>query len=114
MLADVDAPSIAETLPETYRRVLDRIADLDVAGYRREADLVRRDAIRAYARRWNGHTATQLDRLAERAERVLGGRDRARSRHRTRRGAVLAWLALAPRLVGRRIRGGLTLERPAA
>jgi hypothetical protein len=63
-------PSVAETLPDTYRLVLDRIADLETAGFRREADLVRSDAITAYSRRWNEGTARRLERLATRADRV--------------------------------------------
>ena len=63
---DVDAPSVAEMLPESYRRVLDRVADLEIAGFRYEADLVRRDAIAAYSGRWNARTSTRLGRPPER------------------------------------------------
>ena len=124
MLGLVDTPSVAETLPESYRRVLDRVADLETAGHRREADLVRRDATAAYSKRWNARTAVRLDRLAERAERVLDGRARARAPYASRRPAVAVWLAWAPARVRSRLamraarrrteRGAMRLERPAA
>ena len=62
---------IAEWLPERYRNVLDRIADLEAAGRHADADRIRRDAIRAYSRSWTEKTATKLDVLAERAQRLL-------------------------------------------
>jgi hypothetical protein len=104
MLPTMDVAPVSETLPETYRRVLDRVADLETAGYRREADLVRRDAIAAYSRRWNQRTATRLERLAERATRVVAGQDRARLAPSASRPAVVGWLAIAPN----RARGRLT------
>ena len=88
----VAAPSVAETLPDTYRRVLDRVADLEAAGHRREADLIRGDATAAYSRTWNIRTSHRLDRLAARAERVLAGRDLPRLRHRSRRAAAAYWV----------------------
>ena len=88
----MDSQPIAEALPELYRRVLDRIADLEGAGFRREADLVRRSATSAYARRWNERTTRQLERLVDRAVRVLDGRERARSRRAGRDRALAAWL----------------------
>ena len=121
MLVPMDAPSVAETLPETYRRVLDRVADLEAAGHRREADLVRSDAISAYSRRWNEGTAGRLDRLADRAERVLDGRERPRARYRSRRAGAAFWLADTPRRLRTRFAphrtsgsDGLTPERPTA
>ncbi len=121
----MDVEPVSETLPETYRRVLDRIADLEAAGYRREADLVRRDAIAAYSRQWDQRTSTRLDRLSERAERVLDGRERARTPRRSGRTTVAIWLALSParartRLTARITRrrdhraAGATLEQPLA
>jgi hypothetical protein len=122
MLRRMDGPSVAETLPETYRRVLDRVADLEAAGYRREADLVRRDAIIAYSRVWNPRTSIRLDRLTDRAERVLDGRERPRVPDRSGRASFAIWLAFAPararrnvvaRVARRRTReSGMTLERP--
>lgn len=123
----MDAPSIAETLPETYRRVLDRVADLETAGHRREADLVRRDAIAAYSRRWNARASRGLERLADRAERVLDGRAHARDGRTNPRTAAGRWLSLAPLRIRRRVaalaRGSrpvpprprdMTPQRPAA
>lgn len=116
-------PHVSETLPETYRLVLDRIAALDTAGHRREADLVRTDAIMAYSRRWNDRTARRLDRLVTRAERVLDGRERPRQRARSRRSEALRWLTFVPARTRRRIADaragraghpGVPAERPTA
>jgi hypothetical protein len=115
--------SVAETLPDTYRLVLDRIADLETAGFRREADLVRSDAITAYSRRWNEGTARRLERLAIRADRVLDGRDRPRLRTRGAGPEVIRWLSFVPIRAQRRFLqtspgkashggGGMTAERP--
>ena len=84
MLGGVDVVPLAESLPELYRAVLDRVADLELAGHRLEGTLVRSDAITAYSRGWNGQTARRLGDLADRAERVLAGRDRARVRNEGR------------------------------
>jgi hypothetical protein len=81
MLANVDVAPVAESLPERYRRVLDRIAELERAGRHPEADRVRRDAIRAYSRRWNDQTAQRLDSLADRAQRMLVSRPKPRAAH---------------------------------
>ncbi len=119
----MDAPSVAETLPDAYRAVLDRVADLETAGYRREADLIRRDAIAAYSRRWNARTSVRLARLGERAARVLDGRDRPRLRYATRHAAAIGWLAAMParlrRSAGAATHRGtrqapVTREQPAA
>lgn len=123
MLTDVDAAPVAESLPERYRRVLDRIAELETAGRHREADRVRRDATRSYSRRWNDQTAERLDFLAERAERLLATRPEPRTARRS--GVVtLALLSLrAPRRVVARLRPAprratssapLTPEQPLA
>jgi hypothetical protein len=119
------APSVAEVLPEAYRRVLDRIADLEAAGYRREADLVRRDAVRAYSRHWDERTVTRLDRLAARAERVLAGRERPRPPAPGPRAAFADWMGLLPGRLRRTApasgaagrtppSNGMTPERPSA
>ncbi|HXI46071.1 MAG TPA: hypothetical protein VNH13_07205 [Candidatus Acidoferrales bacterium] len=88
----MDGSPIAEALPELYRRVLDRVADLEQAGFRREADLVRKSATSAYARLWNDRTTRHLERLADRAVRVLDGRERARRRRPGRSGMLATWL----------------------
>jgi len=69
--AGVDHAPIAEWLPERYRNVLDRIADLEAAGRHPDADRIRRAAIREYSRRWNVRTAERLDRLAAEASRIV-------------------------------------------
>ncbi|HET9681676.1 MAG TPA: hypothetical protein VFP19_06510 [Candidatus Limnocylindrales bacterium] len=107
MLASMDAPAVvelpvAETLPEVYRRVLDRVAALEAAGHRTEADRVRADAIRAYSKRWNERAANRLARLIDRADRVLDGRERARAPYRPSRLALVARLVAAPFRLRRR------------
>jgi hypothetical protein len=81
---------VAETLPERYRAVLDRIADLEASGRRHEADDVRRRAISAYSRVWNARTGRRLDALAARAEHLMTLPPLER-RRRSRLG--FAWLA---------------------
>jgi hypothetical protein len=48
-----EEPTIAETLPRAYRRVLDALARLEALGVRREAAQLRSEAIRAYSRSWD-------------------------------------------------------------
>jgi hypothetical protein len=109
----MDAPPVAESLPESYRLVLDRVAELEAAGHRREADLLRRDAIAAYSRRWDDRAAQRLERLTGRAERVLTGRDRPRGR-RTERGAPGSGSFSRLRLGRHQRPGGLSPDRPPA
>jgi hypothetical protein len=78
----VDDEPIAESLPQRYRELLDRVADVSTAGFRAEADLIRAAATKAYARRWNQATDRRLAELIARGDRVLAGRDRARRRRR--------------------------------
>ena len=66
----MDHAPIAEWLPERYRQVLDRIADLEASGRHADADRIRRSAIRAYSRRWNERTAERLESLANEAARI--------------------------------------------
>ncbi|HEX5450880.1 MAG TPA: hypothetical protein VFW86_00695 [Candidatus Limnocylindrales bacterium] len=79
----MDAQTVAETLPERYRAVLDRIADLEACGRRHDADEIRRQAIRAYSRAWTSRTARTLDSLAHRASTLAAAAPRDR-RHRSR------------------------------
>lgn len=81
----MDDKPIAESLPERYRQLLDRVAEVSKAGFRTEADLMRAAAIRAYSRRWNNATDRRLQELIRRGDRVL---DRDRSRRHLRRGGV--------------------------
>ena len=125
ILHAVDTAPVAERLPDSYRRVLDRVADLEAAGHRREADLVRGDAIAAYSRRWNERAARRLERLVERAERVLDGRESPRPPYRSTRRAAPGWLSIGPVRLRRGIahlaprsadptRPDLTTEHPPA
>jgi hypothetical protein len=61
--------SPAEDLPSLYRAILDRVAELEAAGDRREANLVRSEATTAYSRAWDDRARRQLGSLLRRAER---------------------------------------------
>jgi hypothetical protein len=78
----VEEPLLAESLPELYRQVLDRVATLESNGLRDEAGLVRNDAIRIYSGAWTESAARRLRSLRIHAERVVDGRDRPRSQRR--------------------------------
>jgi hypothetical protein len=76
--------SPADDLPALYRAILDRVAELEAAGQRRDATLVRADATRAYSRAWDGKARRELEALLRRAarptaaERLLGHGPRRR------------------------------------
>jgi hypothetical protein len=74
----MDGQSIAHDLPELYRAVLERVALLERQGARREAAMVRSDAIRAYSLRWDDTAKRRMTALVARGDRVLAGADRAR------------------------------------
>ena len=83
--------SPAEELPVLYRAILDRVAELEMAGQRMEAGNVRSAAIRAYSRAWDERARRQLEALLSRAtaptvaERLLGrGQRRGFGRRVTR------------------------------
>jgi len=78
----VDEPLVAESLPELYRQVLDRVAALEASDLRVEAALVRNDAIRIYSGAWTEAATRRLRALRIHAERVIAGRDRPRSQRR--------------------------------
>jgi hypothetical protein len=65
------SPSLAEDLPELYRTILERVADLERAGRRRDAGLIRADATRAYSRAWDDGARRLLVALLSRADRAL-------------------------------------------
>lgn len=73
MLPGVEVSSVANSLPELYRAVLERIASLERTGHRHEAFLIRRASITAYSRAWDAKAHQQLIALQVRAERVLDG-----------------------------------------
>jgi hypothetical protein len=61
--------SRAEELPSLYRAILDRVAQLEGAGDRREAARVRSAAITAYSRAWDDRASRELESLLRRADR---------------------------------------------
>ncbi len=75
----MEEPSVAELLPELYRQVLDRVAELEEHGVRAEAGRVRADATKAYSRAWDASTLGKLRALRIHAERVIVGRERPRA-----------------------------------
>jgi hypothetical protein len=58
--------SAAEELPGLYRAVLDRVAQLEAAGKRDLANIVRAEAIRIYSRSWDDRARRQLEALLRR------------------------------------------------
>lgn len=78
MLREMDEVSVAEELPRLYRHALERIADLERNGQRREAELLRASAIRVYSASWDAGATAAMSKLAHRAERVLAGEESAR------------------------------------
>jgi hypothetical protein len=65
--------SAAEDLPALYRAVLDRVAQLEVAGKRQLAVGVRAEAIRIYSRAWDERARRELEGLLRRNTNDLGG-----------------------------------------
>jgi len=76
----VEEPLVAESLPELYRQVLDRVAALEQHDMRDEAALVRSQAIRIYSGSWTEAAQRRLRSLRIQAERVVAGHERPRSR----------------------------------
>jgi len=75
----VEEPSLAESLPELYRAVLDRVAALEQHGFRVEAGRVRTEATRIYSAAWNEKASRRLRSLRIHADRVVAGQVRPRS-----------------------------------
>lgn len=69
--SDEHAVSVAEDLPELYRAILDRVAELERAGLRRDAGRVRAAATQAYSHSWDESAWRTLLGLMARAERLL-------------------------------------------
>ena len=59
----------AEELPALYRAILDRVAELEASGRRREAGRIRRQAAEAYSRAWDDRARRQLTSLLRTATR---------------------------------------------
>jgi hypothetical protein len=72
------APSPAEDLPELYRTILDRVADLEAAGARLDAGRIRASATAAYSNAWDASAQRVLTGLLSRAERTLSNSGRQR------------------------------------
>ncbi|MEO8207551.1 MAG: hypothetical protein ABI598_00850 [Chloroflexota bacterium] len=72
--------TIAHMLPELYLAVLQRATALEAVGQRAEALLIRRAAVAAYSRAFDLRATHQLEALRDRAERVLDGLDRPRTK----------------------------------
>jgi hypothetical protein len=70
--------SVAEDLPELYRDILDRVADLERMGARNEAARIRIDATRAYSNRWDEGARRVLTALIARADRTAAAPPRMR------------------------------------
>jgi hypothetical protein len=68
--APESAVSVAEDLPELYREILDRVADLERMGARRDAARIRADATRAYSNAWDEAARRVLVGLIARAGRA--------------------------------------------
>ena len=63
--------SVAEDLPELYRTILDRVADLERLGSRSEAGQIRMAATRTYSNAWDASAQRALLGLLTRADRRL-------------------------------------------
>ena len=74
----MEGVSPAHEMPELYRAVLERVGSLEQTGHRREAELIRVEAVTAYSRAWDDTARRRLQHLLVRAGRVLGGQERAR------------------------------------
>lgn len=81
--------TLAEDLPEIYRAILDRVADLERIGARRDAGRIRADATRAYSDAWDESARRQLLGLLSRAQRGLTVTERPRGWSLRRRSVVV-------------------------
>jgi hypothetical protein len=72
--------SLAEDLPELYRAILARVAELERVGARREGARIRAAATRAYSEAWNESARRDLVSLLARADRLLADEERPRGR----------------------------------
>jgi hypothetical protein len=62
----MEPKTAAEELPELYRAVLDRVAELESSGRRDLANKVRAEATRIYSRSWNDTARRNLVALLRR------------------------------------------------
>lgn len=84
---DDPAVSVAEDVPELYRAILDRVADLERSGARREAGRIRLTATRVYSSAWDETARRLLVGLMARAERRLAAPEASRGWSLRRRSA---------------------------
>jgi len=73
MLARMDPNSLAEELPSLYRAILDRVAELEVAGRRADAARLRTSATQTYSRAWDEKARRRLTDLLARNSSPVGG-----------------------------------------
>jgi hypothetical protein len=90
--ANVSEPSasLAEELPDLYRQILDRVADLERIGARADAARIRAAATRAYSNSWDEAARRVLTGLIARADRAVAGAARPKGWSLRRRGSALA------------------------
>ncbi len=69
----------AEDLPELYRAILDRVAELERIGARPMAGRIRADATRAYSDAWDESARRLLLSLLARADRSIATGERTRT-----------------------------------
>lgn len=70
--------TLAEDLPEIYRAILDRVADLERIGARGEAGRIRAEATKTYSDAWDEKARRRLLRLLANAQRGLTATERSR------------------------------------
>lgn len=79
----MDPKTAAEELPELYRALLDRIAQIDAAGHRSLGYRIRAEATRIYSRAWDERARRGLeDLLRQSAETTPVRRSPVRGWHR--------------------------------
>jgi hypothetical protein len=90
----METNSPAEDLPALYRAILDRVAELEVAGERARAARLRTDATDAYSRAWDERARRRLEALLRRSDRDI---DTDRQGGRIRRPVAAPRRAIAAR-----------------
>lgn len=79
----MEPKSAAEDLPELYRALLDRIAQIDAAGHRTLGYRIRAEATRIYSRAWDDRARRGLQELLRQtAEKGSVRRQPLRGSHR--------------------------------
>ena len=65
----METNSPAEDLPALYRAILDRVAEMELAGDRDRAARLRSEATDAYSRAWDERARRRLEALLRRSDR---------------------------------------------